>query len=175
MFVQIRNQETMGIAGSNRFVLEGRDGKDLDMILSHIEGYKNKGKKEHYVIGTCRGLTFEILDEIVYEDGSAEYLVVADDAETGDVLGASYIDPNTLYVEGNALYLSEICNGIPGVLETLFSTCMLYDAPGFYFMASNEWHEAGATNDREVKYFERSAETEIINFDMYWQLYKMRK
>ena len=151
----------MSVIGINRYVLEDYDQESYDFFISIFENYKNHGKPKDYVIGTIWGLTFCIDMEIQYEDGSVDYFVVVKDAD-GECLGASYINPNDIRYDDGNIYLSETWEGLPGALESLFSRFPGEEPRGFYYMTSNEWDEAGTTNDEEGKFFKRRCVVDTI-------------
>lgn len=152
----------MSTLGINKYVLENLNEESYDFFISIIEDYKKHGKPEGYHIGTLWGcMNFYIEKEIPYEDGAIDYLVVAKN-DKGDPIGASYIDPNEIRYDGDNVYLMEMWDGLPGVLELLCHELDMDEKPEFYYMSSNEWDEAGATNDKEGKYFRRRCVIDMV-------------
>ena len=151
----------MSVIGINRYVLEDYDQESYDFFISIFENYRNHGKPKDYTIGTIWGLTFCIDREIQYEDGSVDYFVFVKD-EDGEYLGASYIGPNDIRYDDGNIYLSETWEGLPGALEMLCSRFPGEEPRGFYYMTSNEWDEAGTTNDDEGRFFKRRCVIDTI-------------
>lgn len=152
----------MSVIGINQYVLEDFDKEYYDFFISIFENYKNHGKPKDYIIGTIWGLTFCINREIQYEDGSVDYFVFVKDAADGEYLGASYIGPNDIRYDDGNIYLRETWEGLPGALERLFSEFPGEEPQGFYYMTSNEWDEAGITNDEEGRFFKRRCVIDTI-------------
>ena len=163
----------MSVLGINQYVLENHEKDIYDFLMSIIDEYKKQGKPEGYNIGAFLGMTFEICDEI-QGDGYVEYIVAAKGPK-GDYIGVSYINPEDIRFEDDTIYLKEAWEGLPGALEGIYldfemnmdidklcSTFNIVDRPGFYFMASDEWNEAGVTNDKDGKYFKRRCVIDTI-------------
>ena len=152
----------MSVLGINKYVLENHVKDSYDFFISIIEDYKKQGKPEGYHIGTLwEYMSFFIETEIQYEDGSVDYLVVAKN-DRGVPVGASYIDPDEIRYDDGNVYLMEMWDGLPGVLEVLCHELHMDEKPEFYYMSSNEWDEAGATNDNEGKFFRRRCVIDTI-------------
>lgn len=152
----------MSVLGINKYVLENHVKDSYDFFISIIEDYKKQGKPEGYHIGTLwEYMSFFIETEIQYEDGSVDYLVVAKN-DRGVPIGASYIDPDEIRYDDGNVYLMEMWDGLPGVLEVLCHELHMDEKPEFYYMSSNEWDEAGATNDKEGKFFRRRCVIDTI-------------
>lgn len=141
--------------GSNHFVIEGINGKNLyEKIMNSVE--KCVEFKTRYIIDKIAGKTYTIEKEV--KDDKVEYILCVWE---GDIIDGSnfpivwsWFYLNNIKFKNEYLSICEnFCHGFGGIQNYILDT-KLYES-GFYYISGCESDICGCTNDKFQKYFKR--------------------
>lgn len=144
----------MSIYGSNSFVIEGENGKELyEKILNSVR--KCVEYNTEYVLGEVNGKVYTIRKNkemyYVYD----EYIICVSEKDNPLPIAYSSFSVEQFKYENDVLTMGEEwCNSV-GAFATYFKDAQMHKAPGFYYHSSSEADMPGCTNDVNGKYFKK--------------------